>query len=165
MSISKYAKKVIETIVLDPVVGELYYGKVVRIIPIGAFVEIAPGKDGMVHISKLENRRVEKVEDVVKEGDRLLVKVMEIDKKTGKYKLSHKVYTEAGAESIEKAYEIDPQADAELMRTRYCIRYELGMCPVHHRVKDSGPLFLLNNGRRLALHFDCRNCEMTVTLP
>ena len=80
-------------------------------------------------------------------------------------KLSHKVYTEAGAESIEKAYEIDPQADAELMRTRYCIRYELGMCPVHHRVKDSGPLFLLNNGRRLALHFDCRNCEMTVTLP
>ena len=80
-------------------------------------------------------------------------------------KLSHKVYTEAGAETIEKAYEIDPQADAELMRTRYCIRYELGMCPVHHRVKDSGPLFLLNNGRRLALHFDCRNCEMTVTLP
>ena len=80
-------------------------------------------------------------------------------------KLSHEVYKEAGAESIEKAYEIKPQDDAELMRTKYCIRYELGICPIHHRVKDSGPLFLLNNGRKLALHFDCRNCEMTVTLP
>ena len=49
-----------------------------------------------------------------------------------------------------------------LMRSRYCIRYELGMCPVHQGAKDSGPLFLLNNGRRLALGFDCRNCEMTV---
>ena len=80
-------------------------------------------------------------------------------------KLSHEVYKEAGAESIEKAYEIEPQNYAELMRTKYCIRYELGICPIHHRVKDSGPLFLLNNGRKLALHFDCRNCEMTVTLP
>ena len=49
------------------------------------------------------------------------------------------------------------------MRTRYCIRYELGMCPKHHGSKDSGPLFLLNNGQRFALHFDCRNCEMTLT--
>ena len=79
--------------------------------------------------------------------------------------LSLSVYKAAGADSIGKAYELDPVADAELMRSRYCIRYELGICPVHHRVKDSGPLFLLNNGRRLALHFDCRNCEMTVTLP
>ena len=77
----KNAKKVIETIVLDPVVGELYYGKVVRIIPIGAFVEIAPGKDGMVHISKLENRRVEKVEDVLNVGDMTWVKFMGIDDK------------------------------------------------------------------------------------
>jgi putative protease len=79
--------------------------------------------------------------------------------------LSLSVYKAAGSDSIGKAYELDPVADAELMRSRYCIRYELGICPVHHRVKDSGPLFLLNNGRRLALHFDCRNCEMTVTLP
>ncbi len=77
----KNAKKVIETIVLDPVVGELYYGKVVRIIPIGAFVEIAPGKDGMVHISKLENRRVEMVEDVLNVGDMTWVKFMGIDDK------------------------------------------------------------------------------------
>ena len=79
--------------------------------------------------------------------------------------LSSCVYKAAGAERISKAYELSPAADAELMRSRYCIRYELGICPVHHRAKDSGPLFLLNNGRRLALHFDCRNCEMTVTLP
>ena len=75
------AKKIIETIVLDPVPGELYYGKVVRIIPIGAFVEIAPGKDGMVHISKLENRRVEKVEDVLNVGDMTWVKFLGVDDK------------------------------------------------------------------------------------
>lgn len=75
------AKKIIETIVLDPVPGELYYGKVVRIIPIGAFVEIAPGKDGMVHISKLENHRVEKVEDVLNVGDMTWVKFLGVDDK------------------------------------------------------------------------------------
>lgn len=79
--------------------------------------------------------------------------------------LSYNIYREAGAESIEKAYELSPKSSAELMRSRYCIRYELGICPRHHHAKDSGPLFLLNNGRRLALHFDCKNCEMTVTLP
>ena len=79
--------------------------------------------------------------------------------------LSYEVYKAAGTENLRMAYEISPVADAELMRSRYCIRFELGMCPVHHKVKDSGPLFLINNGRRLALHFDCRNCEMTVTLP
>ena len=79
--------------------------------------------------------------------------------------LSSELYKTSGAANICKAYELSPVADAELMRSRYCIRYELGICPVHHHVKDSGPLYLLNNGRRLALHFDCRNCEMTVTLP
>ena len=61
----------------------------------GAFVEILPGKDGLCHISKLANRRVEKVSDVVKEGDMLTVKVMEIDQKTGKISLSHKAVLEA----------------------------------------------------------------------
>jgi len=50
----------------------------------------------------------------------------------------------------------------ELMRTKYCVRYELGMCPVHQGAKPSGPLFLVNNGKKLALHFDCASCEMTV---
>ena len=49
------------------------------------------------------------------------------------------------------------------MRSRYCIRYELGLCPVHQGAKDTGPLFLVNNGRRLALGFDCARCEMTVS--
>ena len=78
-------------------------------------------------------------------------------------RLSGSVYRMAGAEVIEPAYELAHQAHAELMRTRYCIRFELGICPKHHKVKDSGPLFLLNNGQRFALHFDCRNCEMTIT--
>ena len=78
-------------------------------------------------------------------------------------RLSGSVYQMAGAEVIEPAYELAHQAHAELMRTRYCIRFELGICPKHHKVKDSGPLFLLNNGQRFALHFDCRNCEMTIT--
>ncbi|MBE6912852.1 MAG: polyribonucleotide nucleotidyltransferase [Ruminococcaceae bacterium] len=98
----KNAKKVIETIVLDPVVGELYYGKVVRIIPIGAFVEIAPGKDGMVHISKLENRRVEKVEDVLNVGDMTWVKFMGIDDK-GRTNFSRKdAYAELAKREEEK---------------------------------------------------------------
>ena len=83
------AKKIIDDIVFVPEVGKLYYGKVVRIIPIGAFVELVSGKDGMIHISKLENRRVEKVEDVLKEGDMTWVKVMEIDER-GRVNLSRK---------------------------------------------------------------------------
>ncbi|SHI06782.1 polyribonucleotide nucleotidyltransferase [Sporobacter termitidis DSM 10068] len=83
------AKKIIDSIVFVPEIGQLYYGKVVRIIPIGAFVELAPGKDGMVHISKLENRRVEKVEDVLKEGDMTWVKVTDIDDR-GRVNLSRK---------------------------------------------------------------------------
>ena len=83
------ARETIENIVFVPEVGKLYYGKVVRIIPIGAFVELVPGKDGMVHISKLENRRVEKVEDVLQEGDMTWVKVTEIDDR-GRVNLSRK---------------------------------------------------------------------------
>ena len=77
-------------------------------------------------------------------------------------RLAIKLYQEAGAETVSQAYELSHHEDAELMRSKYCIRYELGICPVHHKVKDSGPLFLLNNGQRFALKFDCRNCEMTV---
>ena len=83
------AKKMIDTIVFVPEVGQLYYGKVVRILQFGAFVELAPGKDGMVHISKLANRRVEKVEDVVNIGDMIWVKVTDIDEK-GRVNLSYK---------------------------------------------------------------------------
>ncbi len=78
--------------------------------------------------------------------------------------LSREVYSTAGANDIQKAYELGHNSDAELMRTRYCIRYELGLCPKHHGSKGLKPLFLLNNGRRFALHFDCAACEMTLTL-
>jgi polyribonucleotide nucleotidyltransferase len=83
------AKRMIEDICFVPEVGKLYYGKVVRIIPIGAFVELAPGKDGMVHIRDLEFKRTEKVEDVLNVGDMTWVKVTEIDEK-GRVNLSRK---------------------------------------------------------------------------
>ncbi len=83
------AKKMIETIIFVPEIGKNYYGKVVRIMNFGAFVELAPGKDGMVHISKLSQKRVEKVEDVINIGDMIWVKVMEIDDR-GRVNLSYK---------------------------------------------------------------------------
>lgn len=76
--------------------------------------------------------------------------------------LSESVYAALGAVSADKAYEIAHPADAELMRTKYCIRYELGLCPKYQHAKPAGRLFLVNNGKRFALGFDCKNCEMTV---
>ena len=83
------AKKFIDDIVFVPEIGKLYYGRVVRLMTFGAFVEIAPGKDGLVHISKLADKRIEKVEDACKVGDMMWVKFMEIDEK-GRWNLSHK---------------------------------------------------------------------------
>ncbi len=83
------AKKCIDDIVFVPEVGALYYGRVVRLMTFGAFVELAPGKDGLVHISKLADKRIEKVEDACKIGDMMWVKVTEIDEK-GRVNLSHK---------------------------------------------------------------------------
>ena len=83
------AKKCIDDIVFVPEVGQLYYGRVVRLMTFGAFVELAPGKDGLVHISKLADKRIEKVEDACKVGDMMWVKVTEIDEK-GRVNLSHK---------------------------------------------------------------------------
>lgn len=83
------ALQIVHTIANDPEVGAIYKGKVVRIMDFGAFVEIAPGKDGLVHISKLDKQRVEKVEDVVSVGDEIVVKVLEIDRQ-GRINLSRK---------------------------------------------------------------------------
>lgn len=85
----KAALNIIKTIVDGPEIGSIYKGKVTRIIPIGAFVEFAPGVEGLVHISKLEDRRVNKVEDVVSVGDEIWVKVIEIDNQ-GRINLSRK---------------------------------------------------------------------------
>lgn len=86
---AEQAVSIINTIANDPEVGAIYKGKVVRIMNFGAFVEIAPGKDGLVHISKLDKSRVEKVEDIVSIGDEIVVKVMEIDQQ-GRINLSRK---------------------------------------------------------------------------
>lgn len=83
------AMNMINGIVREPQVGEIFTGKVVRIMNFGAFVEFLPGKDGLVHISQLSDKRVEKVEDVVKIGDEIKVKVTEIDSQ-GRVNLSHK---------------------------------------------------------------------------
>lgn len=83
------ALKMIEDIVKDPEVGEIYEGKVVKIMDFGAFVNILPGKDGLVHISQLAKERVKKVEDVVSVGDTVTVKITEIDKQ-GRINLSMK---------------------------------------------------------------------------
>lgn len=86
---AKKALQIVQTIANDPEVGAIYKGKVVKIMEFGAFVEIAPGKDGLVHISKLDKQRVEKVEDVVSVGDEIVVKVTEIDRQ-GRINLSRK---------------------------------------------------------------------------
>ena len=83
------AQKLIERYVKEVEVGETYLGTVKRIMNFGAFVEILPGKEGLVHISQLERKRVNKVEDVVNIGDEVLVKVIEIDRQ-GRINLSRK---------------------------------------------------------------------------
>ncbi len=83
------AVKRVEEIALDPEIGQIYEGKVVRVMDFGAFVQITPGTDGLVHISQLANRRVNKVTDIVNEGDVIKVKVLEISP-DGKIRLSHK---------------------------------------------------------------------------
>ena len=80
----------IKGIVAIPEAGEIYTGKVKTITPYGAFVEILPGKDGLLHISEIEWRRLEKVEEVLKEGDEIEVKLLAIDERNGKLKLSRK---------------------------------------------------------------------------
>jgi polyribonucleotide nucleotidyltransferase len=82
----------IKAIVAIPEVGEVYEGTVRSIMPYGCFVEIMPGKDGLLHISEIDWKRLETVEEAgIKEGDKITVKLLEIDPKTGKYKLSHRV--------------------------------------------------------------------------
>ncbi len=95
------AKKRISELVQEVEVGTVYLGKVTRIAPFGAFVEILPGKEGLVHISELANTRVKKVEDVLKVGDKVLVKVIDIDE-LGRIKLSRKAALQGGVKKIKK---------------------------------------------------------------
>ena len=81
----------VRSLSFTPTVGEVYHGKVKSIQSYGAFVEIAPGKDGLLHISEIEWRRLQSVEEVLKEGDHVDVKLIDIDSRSGKLKLSRKV--------------------------------------------------------------------------
>ncbi|MDI6739802.1 MAG: polyribonucleotide nucleotidyltransferase [Candidatus Edwardsbacteria bacterium] len=80
----------IKAMTAEPEIGRIYQGKVVKIMNFGAFVEFMPGQEGLVHISELDRKRVEKVEDVVKEGDQIMVKLIGVDPDNGKVKLSRK---------------------------------------------------------------------------
>ena len=88
------AKAWIKGITAMPELNEIYLGKVKSIVPFGAFVEILPGKDGLLHISEIDHKRIEKVEDVLSEGDKIKVKLIGIDSRSGKLKLSRKVLIE-----------------------------------------------------------------------
>ncbi|OQY41871.1 MAG: hypothetical protein B6242_16765 [Anaerolineaceae bacterium 4572_78] len=77
-----------------PELNEVYLGTVKSIVSFGAFIEILPGKDGLLHISEIDWKRIENVEDVLQEGDKVKVKLIGIDEKTGKLKLSRKVLIE-----------------------------------------------------------------------
>jgi polyribonucleotide nucleotidyltransferase len=93
------AVEIIRSITEEPEIGRVYDGTVKRIVTFGAFVEIMPGRDGLVHISELDLRRVARVEDVVKEGDPLRVKVIGIDSE-GKIKLSRKALLKEQQEGV-----------------------------------------------------------------
>ncbi|MCU1279338.1 MAG: polyribonucleotide nucleotidyltransferase, partial [bacterium] len=86
---AKKAIEIIKGLTTEPEVGQFYNGVVRRIVDFGAFVEISPGTDGLIHISELDTKRVNKVTDVLKEGDEVLVKVISIDRQ-GKIRLSRK---------------------------------------------------------------------------
>lgn len=107
------ARAAIDAIVKDVEVGNVYLGKVVRIMNFGAFVELAPGKDGLVHISKLSNEHVKRVEDVVNIGDEILVRVTEIDKQ-GRVNLTRKgLLPEDKKKGEAKKEETNPDMDQE----------------------------------------------------
>jgi polyribonucleotide nucleotidyltransferase len=85
------AMRRIRAIVAVPEVGEVYEGKVKSIMPFGAFIEFMPGKDGLLHISEIKWERLENMEGVLEVGEEVKVKLIEVDKKTGKFRLSRKV--------------------------------------------------------------------------
>ena len=105
---AEQAKMIVETIANDPEIGAIYSGKVTRIMNFGAFVEIAPGKEGLVHISRLDVKRVEKVEDVVAVGDQVIVKVTEIDDQ-GRLNLSRRdALVEVNGAVVEEGADEEP---------------------------------------------------------
>ena len=105
------AIEMINDIVREPEVGEIYTGKVVSIKEFGAFVEFMPGREGLCHISELDHKRVAKVEDVVSEGDTIVVKLKNIDEKTGKFSLSRKAALPKPAHVHTPTHEVEGEAE------------------------------------------------------
>jgi polyribonucleotide nucleotidyltransferase len=97
----KRATEIIESLTQEPEVGRIYNGIVRKVVEFGAFVEILPGTDGLVHISELADRRVEKVEDILREGDEVMVKCIDIDGRTGKIRLSRREALDNGGAHAE----------------------------------------------------------------
>ena len=125
----------IKAIACKPEVGEIYEGVVKTITAFGAFVEFLPGKDGLLHVSEIDHKRVEKVEDVLKEGDRVRVKLIDIDPKTGKFKLSAasaKIEANVKIADLDKIGEIVPIGTEVLDRKEKKIK---------NRVKEGNALF------------------------
>lgn len=98
---AKAAQKMIQDLTFEPKLGDIYLGKVMRIVPFGAFVEIAPGKEGLLHISEISPRRIARVEDELSVGDEILVKLIEIDE-MGRYNLSRRAVTPQEREKFRK---------------------------------------------------------------
>ncbi|MBU0671819.1 MAG: polyribonucleotide nucleotidyltransferase [Candidatus Margulisbacteria bacterium] len=98
---AKKAKQIIEDMTYEPKIGEVFKGKVVRIMPFGAFVEMMPGKDGLVHVSQISQQRVARVEDALKLGDEVYVKLVEVDEK-GRKNLSIKAVTDEDKKRLNK---------------------------------------------------------------
>jgi polyribonucleotide nucleotidyltransferase len=114
---AEIAKEMIGKIVELPEIGKIYQGRVVRVVDFGAFIEILPGKEGLLHISQIDINRVNKVEDVLKRGDEIEVKLIGIDKETGKLSLSRKVLLEGyDAEADKKDQERRKERDGERRR-------------------------------------------------
>ncbi|MBQ2003273.1 MAG: S1 RNA-binding domain-containing protein, partial [Bacteroidaceae bacterium] len=100
----------IKAIVAIPEIGEVYHGTVRSVMPYGCFVEFLPGKDGLLHISEIDWKRLDTVEQAgIKEGDQIDVKLMEIDPKTGKFKLSRRVLIEKPADYVERPQRQRPE--------------------------------------------------------
>jgi len=106
------AREAVQTLIAEPEVGKIYKGKVVTITDFGAFVEFLPGQDGLVHVSELADRRVRKVEDVVKVGDEIYVKCVGVDEKN-RVKLSRKAAMEAQKEELLRQHSSSAEIEEE----------------------------------------------------
>jgi polyribonucleotide nucleotidyltransferase len=130
------AKEMIRRITAVAEVGEVYHGTVKSIVPFGAFVEVMPGKDGLLHVSEIDWKRIDNVEDVLKVGDKLDVKLIEVDQKTGKLRLSRKVLLPKPERSEQD--DNAPRRDRNDRGDRGERRGERGERRDHHERRDHG---------------------------